>query len=224
MNKIGKYSIIDKSVEIGNNVVIGNHVTLYKNVRIADNVHIWDNCVIGRVPMGVQSNKRIISSLEWTNIKNGSVIGCNVIVYSGTVIGRNNIIGDNTVIRENVNFEEDVVIGFNTSIQYNVKIGQGSRVLQQSAVSSFTQIGRNNFISFGFACVSDKNFGQDGYIPEKIFGPTLGDSNNIGPHVTIVSNITIGDNNLIGAHSLITKSIKDNAVYYGVPAKLIRTK
>ena len=128
------------------------------------------------------------------------------------------------MIRENVIFNDYVVIGFNSSIQYNVKIGEGSRVLQQSAVSSHTKIGVNNFISFGFICVSDRDFGDKGYSAETVKGPIIGDNNNIGPNVTMISNIKIGNNNTIGAHALITKNIEDNGVYYGAPAKLIRNK
>ena len=35
-------------------------------------------------------------------------------------------------------------------------------------------------------------------------------------------NVTIGENTIIGAHSLVTKSIPDNALAVGVPAKIIK--
>ena len=44
----------------------------------------------------------------------------------------------------------------------------------------------------------------------------------IGSHSTILPNIIIGENSVIGANSLVTKSIPDNVVAYGVPAKVIR--
>lgn len=224
MKKIGNNCTIHESCQIPENVIIGNNVTIYSQVILEENVTIWDNCVIGRIPMGVKSNKRKILTGMSTLIKNGSVIGCNVVIYSGATIGIDNIIGDNSVIRENVLFEEDVVIGFNSSIQYNVIIGKGSRILQQSAVSSYTKIGNNNFISIGFVCVSDKHFGEKGYSEKTVNGPIIGHDNNIGPNVTIISNVSIGNNNTIGAHTLVTKNIGCNGIYYGVPAKFVKTK
>ena len=45
----------------------------------------------------------------------------------------------------------------------------------------------------------------------------------IGSHTTILPEVTIGGNSIIGAHSLVTKSIPNNVVAFGVPAKVIKT-
>lgn len=222
--KTGTNCIIHATSQIGNNVTLGNNVTIYPNVIIEDNVHIWDNCVIGRMPMGVKSIMREISSSQNTVIKSNSIIGCGCVIYSGAVLGSDNIVGDNSVIRENVIFGNDVIIGFNTTISYNVILGRGTRVLQQSAVSAFTVIGENNFISIGFATVSDRYFKDKGFSEDSSKGPLIGNNNNIGPHVTIISNIEIGDFNTIGAHALITKNIGSNGTYYGVPAKFVKAR
>ena len=55
-------------------------------------------------------------------------------------------------------------------------------------------------------------------------GPVIGNHNDLGPNVTVLSNISIGNNNTIGACALISKNVGDNGVYYGVPAKLVKTK
>ena len=44
----------------------------------------------------------------------------------------------------------------------------------------------------------------------------------IGSHTIILPNVTIGENTLIGAHSLVTKSIPDNVMAIGVPARVIK--
>ena len=221
---IGNNVTIENNVTIGNNVTICNNVTIYDNVRIEDDVYLWDNCVVGRMPMGSKSIMREISVIENTIIKNNSIVGCGCVIYTGAVIGKDNIIGDCSIIRENVIFGDEVIVGFNTTISYNVIIGRGTRVLQQSAVSAYTEIGADNFISIGFVSVSDRNFKDKGFTEDSNKGPKIGDNNNIGPHVTIISNVEIGNFNTIGAHALITKNVNDNGVYYGVPAKLIKTK
>ena len=44
----------------------------------------------------------------------------------------------------------------------------------------------------------------------------------IGSHSTVLPGVTIGENSIIGAHSLVTKSIPDNVIAVGVPAKVIK--
>lgn len=44
----------------------------------------------------------------------------------------------------------------------------------------------------------------------------------IGSHSTVLPDVIIGKNSIIGAHSLVTKSIPDNVVAFGVPAKVIK--
>ncbi len=43
----------------------------------------------------------------------------------------------------------------------------------------------------------------------------------IGSHSTILPGITVGKNSIVGAHSLVLKSIPDNVIAYGVPAKVV---
>ena len=45
----------------------------------------------------------------------------------------------------------------------------------------------------------------------------------LGSHSTVLPGVTIGKNSIIGAHSLVTKSIPDNVIAVGVPAKVIKT-
>lgn len=44
----------------------------------------------------------------------------------------------------------------------------------------------------------------------------------IGSHSTVMPGVTIGENAIIGAHSFVNSDIPDNAVAYGVPAKVVR--
>ena len=46
----------------------------------------------------------------------------------------------------------------------------------------------------------------------------------IGANVFINPEVTIGKNSVIGANSVVTKNVIPNAIYGGVPAKLIRMK
>jgi len=224
MIKIGKNSTIDETAIIGENVTIGNNVTVYPNVILDENVFIWDNCVIGRVPMGVNSIlSKVESSNEPTKICKSSVIGCGVTIYNGTTIGEESLISENVVIRERCHLVGENIIGPNSFIQKDCKIGRKTRINQLVTLAPGTTTGSNNFLSSGFICVSDKTFGIDGY-SDKMIGPTIGNHNLIGPNVTMLDNLVVGDKNIIGAKSLVTKSIGNNGVYYGIPAKYIKER
>jgi len=51
--------------------------------------------------------------------------------------------------------------------------------------------------------------------------PRIGNNVDIGAHTVIIGNITIGDNVKIGAGSVVVKSIPDNCVVVGNPARII---
>jgi len=42
----------------------------------------------------------------------------------------------------------------------------------------------------------------------------------VGSHTTIMPGITIGENSIIGAHSYVTRSVPDNTIAFGVPARI----
>ena len=42
----------------------------------------------------------------------------------------------------------------------------------------------------------------------------------IGAHATIIAGVTIGENATVGAGSVVTKDVPDNAIVFGVPAKV----
>lgn len=46
----------------------------------------------------------------------------------------------------------------------------------------------------------------------------------IGTHSAIMPGVTIGQNSVIGAFSFVNKDIPDNALAYGVPAKIIKRR
>ncbi len=60
-----------------------------------------------------------------------------------------------------------------------------------------------------------------GYHPEN--RPNIGDNVTIGAGAKVLGGITIGDNVTIGANAVVTKSLPNNVVAAGVPAKIIRT-
>lgn len=53
-------------------------------------------------------------------------------------------------------------------------------------------------------------------------GPVhLKKNSKVGAHSTVMPGVTIGENALVGAHSLVKSDIPDNAIAWGVPAKVM---
>lgn len=52
--------------------------------------------------------------------------------------------------------------------------------------------------------------------------PVIGDNVSLGANVVIIGDITIGNNVVVGAGSVVVKSIPDNAIAVGNPAKVIK--
>lgn len=50
----------------------------------------------------------------------------------------------------------------------------------------------------------------------------IGNNVMIGPNTNLVENVKIGNNVIIGAGSVVTKSIPDDCIVAGVPAKVIK--
>ena len=51
--------------------------------------------------------------------------------------------------------------------------------------------------------------------------PKIGDNVLIGAGAKVLGDITIGNNVTIGANSVVTRSVPDNAIIVGVPAKIV---
>lgn len=85
-----------------------------------------------------------------------------------------------------------------------------------ATVISAKSIGKN------FYCLHLTTLGKLTPGQEKMDRPTIGDNVRLGANVTILGDIEIGNNVTIGAGSVITKSVPDNCVVVGNPARIIR--
>jgi acetyltransferase-like isoleucine patch superfamily enzyme len=59
-------------------------------------------------------------------------------------------------------------------------------------------------------------------IDEKDEKVVLKENCKIGSHSTVMPGVTIGKNSVVGAHSFVKKSVPDNVLVFGVPAKIIK--
>ena len=192
---IGKNTLIDKTVSIGNNTDIGN------NVIIKQGVHIGKNCKIG-------SNVIIENAL----------LGDNIIIKSGTLIGQTGF-GFNFDKKKRIKFphigrviiENDVLIGSFCTID------RGS--LTDTVIGEFTSIDNQvqiaHNVKIGNFCMIAAQSG--------IAGSTIiGNNVKIGGQTGISGHLSIGNNVKIGGKSGVIADISDNQTVMGYPAKSIR--
>ena len=109
--------------------------------------------------------------------------------------------------------EDDVEIFAGTNIDRgtvdNTIIGKGTKIDHHCHIGHNVKIGKNCLIT-AMALIGGSS--------------TIGDNVWIGPNSTILDHITIGDNVYIGAQTNVIKSVEDNVVVVGNPARVIRKK
>ena len=134
-------------------------------------------------------------------------IGDKTKVWHFSHIMKNCIIGENCTLGQNVFIGENVKIGNNVKIQNNVSVYDGVEL--------------EDYVFCGPSVVFTNDRNPRTKYPKKEYTKTLvKEGATIGANSTIVCGITIGKNAFIGAGSVVTKSVDDNTLVYGNPAKV----
>jgi sugar O-acyltransferase (sialic acid O-acetyltransferase NeuD family) len=188
----------------------------YKIVGILDSVHDVGSERFGYKVLGRQTDIKEI--MEEHDVYGGVIsIGDNWsrnIVYND-IINRApdfkfvNAIHPSTIIGDNVQIGDGVVAMAGTIFNPKSKIGNftffatGAQIEHDCEISDFASVSAGSILG--------------GYVKiGKFSAITLG--------VTIFDRVEIGDNTVVGSGALVTKSLPDNVLVYGNPAKIIRER
>lgn len=117
-------------------------------------------------------------------------------------------------------FKGNITIGANFYFNSG-KISSGDK--SSVKIGKWCAIGHNVNIH-AITHNADYSTGPEEERPAKEADIIIGDNVWIGSNSFIMPGVIIGNNSVVGANSVVTKNIPDNAIYGGIPAKLIRYK
>jgi len=149
-------------------------------------------------------NKPMIHSLadvQTKHIGNGTRIWQYVIILQEARIG----IGCN--INAHCLIENDVVIGNYVTVKSGCYLWDG------------LQVGDGVFIGPNVTFTNDK-YPRSKQYPEQFAKTILKNGASIGGGAVILPGVTIGEKALVGAGSVVTRSVPDNAIVMGNPARI----
>jgi UDP-2-acetamido-3-amino-2,3-dideoxy-glucuronate N-acetyltransferase len=136
-------------------------------------------------------------------------IGPNTRIWQFAVILPNARIGADCNICSHVLIENDVIIGDRVTVKSCVQLWDGLRVED------------NVFIGPNVTFTNDP-FPRSKQYPAAFPVTTVKAGASIGGGAVILPQITIGRGAMVGAGAVVTKSVPDNAVVLGNPARVVR--
>lgn len=217
---------IGKNVKLGQNVSIHDNAIIYDNVTLGDNTIIGPNAIVGH-PLNGFFNKDPSYQNPATAIGAGCIIRANSTIYCGVTFAAGVKTGTNAIVRERCSFGENTIIGTmvqvenDTTVGKNVSIETGSHVTAKAVVE--------DHVFFGAHVVTTNDNKMLRPIDVKngkttvLKGPTIRRGVKLGSNSTVLPGVEIGANSVVGAGAVITKSIPENSIAVGVPARVVGT-
>ena len=214
--------VIRLGAKIGDKVIIHPNVIVESGCEISTGTEIFPGSHIGKRPRGAGATAREIRYQEKVEVGENCSIGPNAVIFYDVEIGKNNLIADGASIREKSKIGDFCIIGRYVTLNYNVKVGNNSRIMDLTHITGNCIIGNNVFVSIHVSTVNDNIVIKREYEEERIVGPTFQDNCTVGAGAIILPGIIISENAMVGAGSVVTKSVEENTVVMGIPAKFIR--
>jgi len=188
----------------------------YNIIGIIDSIHEIDSDRFGYKILGRQEN--ISQLIKKYNIEGG-------IISIGDNWGRYHVY--NQILELAPTFKFVNAIHPSVIVGNNVKLGVGIVAMAGCIFNPKSTIGDFTFFATGAQIEHDCQIGNFSSISAgSITGGhvKLGKFSAITLGVTVVDRLEIGENTVIGSGSLVTKSLPDNVLAYGSPAKIIRNR
>lgn len=204
-------------------VIIHDFAVIYPNVIIKAGAEIFEHCVVGRPPKAPGcTSRKLDTEFDKTIIGENTILSPGCVVYADVIIGHNTLLGDYCSIREECRIGDFCLISRNVSINYNTVIGSRTKIMDNTHITGNVVIEEDVFISALVVTTNDNTMGREEYSTEHVVGPHIKKKTTIGAGANILPNVIIGENCVVGAGAVVTKSIPDNKLVMGIPARIIR--
>lgn len=195
-------------VTIEHGVTVGLHTIIHSGTHICAGTEIGSFCEIGH-PTPLAKEPRLV-------IGPGSLIRSHSVFYTGSTFGPGLRTGHHVTVRENTIAGEQFQIGTLSDIQGHCRIGDHVRFQSSVHIGQKAVIGDFVFI-FPYAVLTN-----DPHPPsEDLEGVTVHDYAIIATHSVVLPGAVIGEGALIGAMSLVKGEVPPDAIYAGIPGKVI---
>lgn len=206
--KIDPSSIIASNAKIGENVEIGPFTVVHGNVEIGSDTKIGSHCEIG-VPTALGDGSKL-------KIGAGSIIRSHSIFYESSSFGNTLVTGHRVTVREGTHAGLNLQIGTLGDIQGDCLIGDYVRFHSNVHIGKKSKIG--NFVwIFPYVVLTN-----DPTPPSNtLIGCVVGDYSVIATMSVLLPGVCVGERALVGAHSCVGKSVPDNMIAVGNPAKIV---
>jgi len=187
---------------------------LFKSPIEGENNKIANNGTFVNVDLSIVGNNNFIE------IKEGAVLSNVLIVIKGN--------GHKLIVEENCQIKGGAICFEDNNCVINV----GKKTTIESAEIAVTE--PNKKIIIGEDCMFSYSIelrtGDSHSIIDNISGKRINEAQDIiignhvwiGAHSIILKGVSIGNNSIIGTGSVVTKSIGDNSIAVGVPAKIVK--
>jgi len=118
-------------------------------------------------------------------------------------------------------FHTSAVISPQTDFGFGVYLAAGTIVSPYVSIGDLVTVNRNTSIGHHTEIAEFTSINPGCTIASKC---RIGENVTIGIGATILDGLSVGDNTVIGAGSVVTRSIPDNVVAWGTPAKVVKQR
>ena len=167
---------------------------------------------------------------KWQVVGNMNSLISKVKNFDGCIIA----IGDNKIRSEKIKLLlskgcKNLVSLIHPSavVSSHSKIGIGTVIMAGSIVNPFSQIGISSIINTGSIIEHDNLIEDFVHISPGVKtsgGVKIGIKTWIGAGSSIKQNLTIGQNVMVGMGSVVIRSVPENSIIFGTPAKIQKIK
>lgn len=170
--------------------------------------------------MEINSRHRVLGNREWL----ASLRRDRYQIALG--IGDNYIRGALVCFLEGLGFATALIISPNAVVSPSAKIGTGAVVLPGAVINATATIGKGAIINSGAVVEHDCIVGEYAHLSPRSAlggGARVGEFTHLGIGSNVLPSVSIGSRSVLGAGSVATRSVPDDVIAFGVPARIVRS-